>query len=247
MVSINGSAVLVTGGQRGLGKAFLEAALELGAAKVYATARRPAPSADPRVVPLALEVGDPSSVAALADQIRDVSIVINNAGATLRKRLISTPVDDLRDLFETNVFGPLRVTQALAPTLATNGGGALINIHSAMSWIAGAGPYGVTKAALWSATNSLRVDLAAQGIQVVGVHLGYTATDMTADLDVVKNDPLDLARAVLVAVENGEIEVLADDVSRHFKAALSGPVEGLEFSLIDGSVVAKYPHTGTSV
>ena len=247
MTFISGSTVLVTGGQRGLGRAFVEAALELGAAKVYATARRPGPGADPRVVPLALEVGDPASVAALADQIRDVSIVINNAGATLRKRLISTPMDDLRDLFETNVLGVLRVTQALAPTLAANGGGALINIHSAMSWIAGAGPYGVTKAALWSATNSLRVDLAAQGTQVVGVHLGYTATDMTADLDVVKTDPLDLARAVLVAVENGEIEVLADDVSRQFKAALSGPVEGLEFTLIDGNVVGKYPPDGTSV
>jgi len=97
MVSINESTVLVTGGQRGLGKAFVEAALELGAAKVYATARRPGPSADPRVVPLALEVTDPSSVAALADQARDVSIVINNAGAPLRKRLISTPPAHLND------------------------------------------------------------------------------------------------------------------------------------------------------
>jgi NAD(P)-dependent dehydrogenase (short-subunit alcohol dehydrogenase family) len=247
MTSISGSTVLVTGGQRGLGKAFVEAAIDLGAANVYATARKPRPSADPRVVPLALEVTDPSSVAALADQARDVSIVINNAGATLRKPLISTPIDDLRDLFETNLFGVLRVTQALAPTLAANGGGTLINIHSAMSWIAGAGAYGATKAALWSATNSLRIDLAARGTQVVGVHLGYTGTDMTANLDVVKNDPLDLARDVLVAAENGQTEVLSDDVSRHFKAALSGPVEGLEFTLVDGSVVAKHPPTGASV
>jgi NAD(P)-dependent dehydrogenase (short-subunit alcohol dehydrogenase family) len=247
MTSISGSTVLVTGGQRGLGKAFVEAAIDLGAAKVYATARRPRPSADPRVVPLALEVTDPSSVAALADQARDVSIVINNAGATLREPLISTPIDDLRDLFETNLFGVLRVTQALAPTLAANGGGTLINIHSAMSWIAGAGAYGATKAALWSATNSLRIDLAARGTQVVGVHLGYTETDMTANLDVVKNDPLDLARDVLLAAENGQTEVLSDDVSRHFKAALSGPVEGLEFTLVDGNVVAKLPPTGASV
>ncbi|MCH6166428.1 SDR family oxidoreductase [Pseudonocardia alaniniphila] len=240
MTSISGSTVLVTGGQRGLGKAFVEAAIDLGAATVYATARRPQPSADPRVVPLALEVTDPSSVAALADQARDVSILVNNAGATLRKRLIDTTVDELRDLLETNLFGVLRVTQALAPTLAANGGGTLINIHSAMSWIAGAGPYGVTKAALWSATNSLRIDLAAQGTQVVGVHLGYTETDMTAILDVVKNDPRELAHAVLVAAENGQTEVLSDEVSRHFKAALSGPVEGLEFTLVDGKVVGKH-------
>lgn len=246
MVFINGSTVLVTGGQRGLGDAFVQAAIELGAAKVYATARRPRPSAHPRVVPLALEVTDPSSVAALADQARDVSIVINNAGAALRKPLISTALDDLRDLFETNVFGALGVTQALAPALAANRGGALINIHSVMSWLAGAGPYGATKAALWSATNSLRVDLAAQGTQVVGVHLGYTATDMTANLDVVKNDPLDLARNVLLAVEEGQTEVLSDEVSRQFKAALSGPVEGLEFTVVDGQVVAKHPPTGLS-
>ncbi|WP_433297605.1 SDR family oxidoreductase [Pseudonocardia sp. CA-142604] len=247
MTSISGSTVLVTGGQRGLGKSFVEAAIDLGAATVYATARRPAPSADPRVVPLALEVTDPSSVAALADQVRDVSILVNNAGATLRKRLISTEVDELKDLFETNLFGVLRVTQALAPTLAANGGGILINIHSAMSWIAGAGPYGVTKAALWSATNSLRIDLAPQGTQVVGVHLGYTETDMTANLDVVKNDPRELAHAVLVAAENGQTEVLSDEVSRHVKAALSGPVEGLEFTLVDGKVVAKHASADTSV
>jgi NAD(P)-dependent dehydrogenase (short-subunit alcohol dehydrogenase family) len=247
MTSISGSTVLVTGGQRGLGKAFVEAALEMGAAKVYATARTPRPSADPRVVPLALEVTDPSSVAALADQARDVSILINNAGATLRKPLIGTTVDELRDLFETNLFGVLRVTQALAPTLAANGGGILINVHSAMSWIAGAGAYGATKAALWSATNSVRIDLAAQGTQVVGVHLGYTETDMTAALDVVKNDPLELTHAVLVAAEGGQTEVLADEVSRQVKAALSGPVEGLEFTLVNGHVVAKHPPTGASV
>lgn len=243
MVSINGSTVLVTGGQRGLGRAFAETALELGAVKVYATARMPRPSADPRVVPLALEVTDPSSVAALADQTRDVSIAINNAGVTLRKPLIDTAIDEIRNLFETNLFGVLRVTQALAPTLAANGGGALINIHSVMSWLAGAGAYGAVKAALWSATNSFRVDLAAQGTQVVGVHLGYTATDLTADLDVVKSDPFDLAREALLAVENGQTEVLSDDVSRQFKAALCGPVEGLEYALVDGHLVAKHPRT----
>ena len=247
MVSINGSTVLVTGGQRGLGKAFVEKALELGAVKVYATARKPRPSDDTRVVPLPLEVTDPSSVAALADRARDVSIVINNAGVTLRKPLISTAIDDIRNHFETNFFGVLRVTQALAPTLAANGGGALINVHSVLSWAAGAGGYGAGKAALWSATNSFRVDLAAQGTQVVGVHLGYTATDLTADLDVVKSDPFDVARDALLAVENGQTEVLSDDVSRQFKAALSGPVEGLEFALVDGHLVARHPPTSTTV
>ena len=239
MTPISGSIVLVTGGQRGLGKAFVDAALELGASKVYATARRPTPSADPRVVPLALEVTDPSSVAALVDRTRDVTILINNAGRTLRTPIVDTALDDIKDTFEINVFGVIRVTQVLAPTLRANGGGAVVNIHSAMSWAAGARSYGASKAALWSVTNSLRVELAGQETQVVGVHFGYTETDMTADLDLVKNDSSSVARATLLAVEDGQAEVLLDTVSRQFKAALSGPVEGLEFSIIDGNVVPR--------
>jgi NAD(P)-dependent dehydrogenase (short-subunit alcohol dehydrogenase family) len=228
MTTIEAATVLVTGGQRGLGKAFVDELLARGAAKVYATTRQPVPSDDPRVVSVALDVTDQDSVAALARAARDVSIVINNAGiAGSSGPLLSATIDDARATFETNVSGALRIAQAFAPVLAANGGGALVDIHSALSWIAGAGAYGASKAAFWSLTNSLRVEMAGQGTQVVGVHLGYADTDMVRNVTAPKNDPRKVAADTIAALEAGATEVLADDASRHFKSALSGPVEGL--------------------
>ncbi|MGW6743489.1 SDR family oxidoreductase [Streptomyces sp. NPDC055025] len=227
MTAVSGATVLVTGGQRGLGRAFVQELLEAGAAKVYATARTPVADPDPRVVPVPLEVTDADSVAELARVADDVSIVFNNAGIGAVGSLVTVDLDAVKELFEANVFGALRVAQAFAPILAAQGGGALVDIHSALSWAAGSGAYGATKAAFWSLTNSLRLELAPQGTQVVGVHLGYTDTDMIRALDVPKGDPRAVARAVLTALEKGESEVLADDASHFFKAALSGPVEGL--------------------
>ncbi len=227
MANIKGSTALVTGGQRGLGKAFVQELLDRGAAKVYATARTPKPSHDPRIIPVTLDVTDPASVAALAELAGDASIVINNAGVGGSGSLLSTDIDDIRTVFETNFYGAIRIAQAFAPALARNGEGVLVDIHSALSWIAGAGAYGASKAALWSATNSLRLELAPQGVQVVGVHLGYADTDLTAGVTAPKLDPRDVARLVVDGIEDGSSEVLVDDVSRHFKQAVAGPVEGL--------------------
>jgi NAD(P)-dependent dehydrogenase (short-subunit alcohol dehydrogenase family) len=167
-------------------------------------------------------------VAALAREATDVSIVINNAGISGGGgSLLSAGIDDAKATFETNVFGALRIAQAFAPVLAANGGGALVDIHSALSWIAGAGAYGASKAAFWSLTNSLRTEMAGQGTQVVGVHLGYTDTDMVKHVTAPKNDPRKVAADTVAAVEAGATEVLADDASRYFKSVLSGPVEGL--------------------
>lgn len=232
MTSIEGAVVLVTGGQRGLGKAFVAKLLERGAAKVYATARTPREETDPRIVPLPLDVTDPESVRALAERTGDATIVINNAGIIGLGSLLTGDIDDHRSIFETNVFGALRIAQAFAPQLAD--GGALVNIHSVLSWAAGSGSYGASKAAFWSLTNSLRIEFADQGTHVVGVHLGYTDTDMTQGLDIPKNDPLDVAAQVLDGLEKGETEVLTDDITRHVKAALSGPVEHLGTSRIAG-------------
>jgi NAD(P)-dependent dehydrogenase (short-subunit alcohol dehydrogenase family) len=231
MVIINGAAALVTGGQRGLGKAFVNELLARGAAKVYATARDPKPSDDPRVIPLALDVTDQASVDAAAAAARDVSIVVNNAGVGGAGGLLQTDIDDIRAVFETNLFGAIRVAQAFVPTLAANGGGALVDIHSALSWIAGAGAYGASKAAFWSATNSLRLELAPQNTLVVGVHLGYADTDLTAGVTAPKLDPREVATAVVDGVQQGRTEVLVDDVSRHFKQAVAGPVENLSPSM----------------
>ncbi|WP_410655980.1 SDR family oxidoreductase [Amycolatopsis sp. lyj-112] len=230
MTSIEGAVVLVTGGQRGLGKAFVAELLERGAAKVYATARAPREETDPRIVPLPLDVTDPESVRELAGRAGDATIVFNNAGVLGLGSLLTTDVDAHRPVFETNVFGAVRIAQAFAPQLKD--GGALVNIHSVLSWAAGSGSYGASKAAFWSLTNSLRIEFAEQGTQVVGVHLGYTDTDMTQGFDVEKNDPRDVARQVVEGLEKGETEVLTDDLTRAVKAALSGPVEHLGTSRV---------------
>ncbi|MEC3915755.1 SDR family oxidoreductase [Nocardia sp. CDC160] len=227
MTEIDGAVALVTGGQRGLGLAFVDELLRRGASKVYATARNPVPSTDPRVVPLALEVTDPESIAALAARAADVGILINNAGVLRPSPLLTADIDDVRATFETNVFGPLRIAQAFAPVLAANGGGALVDIHSVLSWVAGGAAYGASKAAFWSLTNSLRLELAGQHTQVVGVHLGFADTDMVKGIDTEKISPAQVAEAVLDGVQKGESEVLVDDVTRRVKAALSGPVEQL--------------------
>jgi NAD(P)-dependent dehydrogenase (short-subunit alcohol dehydrogenase family) len=227
MVNIKGSTVVVTGGQRGLGKAIVDELLHRGAAKVYATARAPKPSDDPRVESVELDVTRPDSVAELAVRASDAEIVINNAGVLGASKLLSSDIEEVRAVFETNYFGALRVAKAFAPILADNGGGALVDISSVLSWVGGFGAYGDSKAAIWSLTNSLRIELEKQGTLVTGVHLGYTDTDMTTGFDVPKNNPRDVARQILDGIEADDAEVLADDMTRQIKAALSGPVEAL--------------------
>ncbi|WP_416566190.1 SDR family oxidoreductase [Nocardia testacea] len=234
MTRIDGSTALVTGGRRGLGAAFVEALLRRGATKVYATARKPVPSNDPRVETLSLDVTDQESVNSLAARTGDVNIVINNAGILLpetMRGLLGSDMSAIVATFEANVFGALRVARSFAPILAANGGGALVDMHSVMSWAAGAGAYGASKAAFWSVTNSLRIELAGQGTQVVGVHLGFADTDMVAGFPGDKLSPAQVVESVLVGVEEGQTEVLVDSVSEQFKTALAGPVEGLTLAL----------------
>lgn len=227
MTSLKNAVVLVTGANGGLGRAFVAEALLRGAAKVYASARTPREWTDPRVVPLALDINDPASVAAAAEAAADTTVLVNNAGISDGGRpTLTTPLDDVRAVFETNVFAQLGVTQAFAPVLARNGGGAIINMHSALSWLA-MGTYSATKAAFWSFSNALRVELLGQGTHLLGAHLGYTDTPMTERLDVPKEDPRDIVAAILDGLEAGEPEVLADDTSRRVKAALSGPLTDL--------------------
>jgi NAD(P)-dependent dehydrogenase (short-subunit alcohol dehydrogenase family) len=227
MTQLAGSVVLVTGANGGLGTEFVRQALARGAGRVYATARKPQSWDDSRVVPLALDVTDAASIAAAASAAADTTIVISNAGGHGGSSLLTMPLDQVRAVYETNVFGPIAVAQAFAPVLARNGGGALVDIHSALSWLAQPGAYPSTKAALWSVTNSLRLELAGQGTQVVGAHLGYTDTPMTAGLDVAKADPRDIVAAIYDGLEAGEIEVLADDASRWVKQQLSQPLTAL--------------------
>lgn len=231
MTNLQGATVLVTGANGGLGGEFVHQALARGAAKVYATARTPRVWDDARIVPLALDVTDPDSVRTAAAAVADTTVVVNNAGVSGTTSLLDSDVAEVEQVFATNVFGALRVAKAFAPVLAGNGGGALVDVHSVLSWIGLAGGYSASKAAFWSITNSLRLELAPQGTQVVGAHLGYTDTPMIAALDVAKSDPADIVAAIWDAVEAGQHEVLADQISRDVRAALSSPVEALYPSL----------------
>jgi NAD(P)-dependent dehydrogenase (short-subunit alcohol dehydrogenase family) len=234
MTQLAGSVVLVTGANGGLGTEFVRQAVARGARRVYATARQPREWDDDRVVPLPLDVTDAASIAAAASAAGDTTIVINNAATGARGSLLATPLDQVRAIYETNVFGPIAVAQAFAPVLAKNGGGALVDVNSALSWLATRGAYPSTKAALWSVTNTLRLELAAQGTHVVGAHLGYADTPLTAGLDVSKADPRLIVASIYDGLEAGDHEVLADDTSRRVKENLSQPLTALYPQLADG-------------
>jgi NAD(P)-dependent dehydrogenase (short-subunit alcohol dehydrogenase family) len=224
MTDLTNAIVLVTGANGGLGAEFVQQALDRGATKVYATARTPRTWDDERIVPLVLDVTSQASVDAAARAAADTTIVVNNAGVGGSSPLLETSVEDVERIFATNVFGALRVAKAFAGSLR---GGALVDVHSVLSWIALGAGYSASKAAFWSLTNSLRLELAPQGTQVVGAHLGYTDTGMTADLDVEKADPAVIVAAIWDAVEAGEHEVLADQISRDVRAGLSAPLVAL--------------------
>src|SRR6476646_4364975 len=225
MVAVAGKVVLVTGGRRGLGSALVDEVLARGARKVYSTAREAYVDDRAAVVSQQLEVRSAESVAALARVAADVDIVINNAGVLLPDSLLTGDFDDITATFDVNAFGPLRVTRAFAPILAANGGGALVDMHSVLSWLGGSGAYGASKAAAWSLTNSLRGELASQHTQVLGVHAGFIDTEMVSDIPLPKMAPAEVARRIGDALEDGAVEVLTDDATVQAKAALSGPVE----------------------
>ncbi|MFC8529702.1 SDR family oxidoreductase [Nocardia sp. NPDC057227] len=228
MPALNGAVVLVTGANGGIGTHFVHEALARGAAKVYATARTPRDWNDERIVPLTLDVTDAESIRAAVAAAPDVTVLINNAGTSVSSTGILTQSDaEIRANVETNFLGPLFLARAFAPILSSRDESVIIDIHSLLSWYAVAGIYSATKAALWSATNSLRLELAPEGVHVVGVHVGYVDTPMAAHATDPKTQPGDLVRTVFDAVEAGEYEVLADQGSVQVKAGLSAPIEAL--------------------
>jgi NAD(P)-dependent dehydrogenase (short-subunit alcohol dehydrogenase family) len=226
MTQLAHQTVLVTGANRGLGREFVRQLLDRDVAKVYAAARDPRTidATDPRVVPLELDVTNAASVARVVDMAQDVSVLINNAGIARGASVLDPDTATLRRELETNLFGPLVLTAAFADRLVERSG-AVVNVASVVSWIALGGSYGVSKAALWSATDSMRNELAPRGVQVVGVYVGYVDTDMTAGVEGPKSDPADVVRQVLDGVEADELEVLADETSRAVRAHLNEPIQ----------------------
>jgi NAD(P)-dependent dehydrogenase (short-subunit alcohol dehydrogenase family) len=221
-MKIQNSIAFVTGANRGLGLAYAKALLAAGARKVYACARDPS-TVPPLegLVPVRLDVNSVDDIAAAAVQCGDVDLVINNAGVIGGDSLLGdNGTDALRALMETNLYGVFAVSRAFAPVLGRNGGGALVNMLSALSWasLPNSAAYSVSKAAAWALTNGLRNELRGQGTQVVSVHAGYIDTDMVKTVEAPKAKPGDIAQAVLAGIEAGASEVLADDTAHHVKA-----------------------------
>jgi len=227
-VQIAGSTALVTGANRGLGRHFAQELLDRGAL-VYAAARDPAAVQLDGATAIELDITDAASVDRAAAAAADVNLLINNAGSSTGRALVSGRMEDIVLEMDTHFFGTLAVIRAFAPQLAANGGGAILNVLSVLSWLSyrGGGAYCAAKSAEWSLTNSVRLELAEQRTQVTALHVGYMDTDMTAGIDVPKSDPADVARLALEGLEAGHPEVLADERSRQVRAALSGGVRVL--------------------
>ena len=223
-MKIRNSVALVTGANRGLGRAIAVELVKRGARKVYGTSRSGEGDFPAGVTPLKLDVTKPEEVAAAADVARDVNLLVNNAGiAHFIGFLEPSAIDKAHAIFETNFYGPVRISQAFARILARNGGGAIINVLSIASWITSPAlaVYAASKSAAWAFTNALRQHLRTQGTQVVGLHVGFMDTDMTNGVDSPKLAPADVARVTLDGLEAGLEEVLADDKTRLVKQSLS--------------------------
>lgn len=223
-MKIRGAAVLVTGANRGIGLAFTRELLARGARKVYAGARNPSSITLPGVEPVQLDVTRPEQIAELAARLGDVDFIINNAGVGQAGGFLAPDSEEVaRRQLETNFFGMLRMSKAFAPVLKANGGGAILNVLSIVSWMNGGmlAAYAASKSAAWSLTNSLRFELAGQKTQVVALHMGFVDTDLVRGFDFPKATPEEIVTRALDGVEAGLAEVLGDEPTRQVKQGLS--------------------------
>ena len=225
-MNITNQIALVTGANRGIGRQFVLELLDRGAAKVYATARRTdtLDFDDARVVPLQLDLLDHDSVVNAAATAADVTLVVNNAGISTGAALVTGDLAEVRREMNTHYFGSLDVIREFAPALGANGGGAIVNVLSALSWFAtlGSGSYSAAKAAEWNMTNGVRLELAAQSTFVQGVLLGAADTDIASGYDGPKIDPRDVPRLSFDGLAAGSIEVIVDDWTAMVKESLAG-------------------------
>jgi len=227
-MEIKDSVVLVTGGNRGLGKALVDAFLTAGARKVYVGSRTPIQTSDARLVPIQLDITNPQEVAAAAERCADVTILMNNAGIAPFGTFLTAPsMDNARQAMETNYLGTLAMVRAFASHLKSNGGGVVVNMLSVLSWFSTpvAGAYSASKYAELALTESLRIELHSQGTQVIAVHAGYIDTDMTAGFDAPKTSPEDVAAKIIEGISKDQTEVLADQSSHQIKATLANNAE----------------------
>ncbi|MFF3997069.1 SDR family oxidoreductase [Streptomyces cyaneofuscatus] len=222
-MELENAVAVVTGANRGLGRHLAAQLLERGAT-VYAAARRPGTVDLPGAIPLRLDVTDEESIRAAARTASDATLLVNNAGISTATSLLTGDLDAVRREMDTNFYGPLGVTRAFTPVIEGNGGGAVLNILSVLSWLhpAGLGSYAAAKAAAWALTDATREELAPRGITVSALHVGYMDTDMAAAVPAdQKADPADVAAQALDGIEKGLPEILADATTRQVRQSLA--------------------------
>lgn len=217
-MKIQESVVLVTGANRGIGQAYVEALVQAGAKKIYATARALASLdqtvaiAPDKIIPLSLDITDAAQIEKVARQATDVEILLNNAGVIGSGGLFkSDSLDTAQWEFNTNYFGTLKMIRSFAPILKQNGGGTIVNMLSISSLVNVPifSSYSASKAALYSLTQGIRAELAAQGTKVIGVFPGPVDTAMTAGLELDKAAPMDVAKTVIQCLKQGLEENLS--------------------------------------
>jgi NAD(P)-dependent dehydrogenase (short-subunit alcohol dehydrogenase family) len=224
-MKLDNAVALVTGANRGIGLALVDALSRRGVAKIYAAARNVTTikgnghgaSADTRahIIPLQLDVTSPQQAAAAAKQATDVTLLINNAGIADFGSVLDIPEETLRRDLETNYFGTLGLVRAFASVIERNGGGAIANVLSIVSLVTipRLGAYTASKAAAWSMTQSIRADLAARGISVHGVFPGPVDTDMAREFTMDKASPASVAEAILEGIATGDEDIFPDAMS----------------------------------
>ena len=212
-MTINGKTILITGANRGIGRALVDEALSRGAKRVYAGTRQPMTHPDDRVTPLRLDVTSTAQTQAAAGQVEALDILINNAGIALYDDLSDRAV--LERHLAVNLFGTYGVTQAFLPQL-TRSRGAIVNNVSLMAFapMPLTPAYAVSKAAAFNLTQSLRALLAGRGVRVHAVLTGPVDTDMTRGFEIPKAAPEAVARAIFDGVANGEEDIFPDPMSR---------------------------------
>ncbi len=243
---VRDKTILVTGANRGIGKAITNTLLKHGAGKIYAAVRRAA-SADSlveshvdKVVPLQFDLTQPNTIKAAADTASDVTLVINNAGVLRTATAFSDDaIEALKFEMEANVYGLIHVAQAFAPVLKANGGGALVQLNSVVSikCFPQFTTYCASKAAAYSLTQGLRAHLSEQGTAVVSVHPGPIATDMgdAAGLSEIAEPPELVGEAIVAALKVGDFHVFPDSMAKQIGKAYQSFAENVvEADLTEG-------------
>jgi len=211
-MNVANKTVLITGANRGIGRALVNEALKRGAKRVYAATRTPMQIVDERVRLLTLDVTNASQIQRAGGQVGVLDVLVNNAGVAAYDDL--TNADVVEQHLAINLFGPLRVTNAFVPLLKRSKGAIINNLSlAALAALPMIPAYSISKAAAFNMTQSLRALLAAEGVSVHAVVLGPIDTEMSRGLDIPKASPESAAAGIFDGLERGEDEIFPDPAS----------------------------------